>query len=84
MAESDTDGIGIVIELKYAADGDLDAACLAALDQIKQKRYDEQLIDDGMETILKYGIACYKKIPDKYSCTVSIVLSSATGPITIS
>ena len=61
MAESDTDGIGIVIELKYAADGDLDAACLAALDQIKQKRYDEQLIDDGMETILKYGIACYKK-----------------------
>ena len=61
MAESDTDGIGIVIELKYAADGDLDAACLAALDQIKQKRYDEQLIDDGMESILKYGIACYKK-----------------------
>lgn len=61
MAESDTDGIGIVIELKYAADGDLDAACMAALDQIKQKRYDEQLIDDGMETILKYGIACYKK-----------------------
>ena len=61
MAESNTDGIGIVIELKYAADGDLDAACLAALDQIKQKRYDEQLIDDGMESILKYGIACYKK-----------------------
>ena len=61
MAESDTDGIGIVIELKYAADGNLDAACMAALDQIKQKRYDEQLIDDGMETILKYGIACYKK-----------------------
>lgn len=61
MAESDTDGIGIVIELKYAADGDLDAACMAALDQIKQKRYDEQLIDDGIETILKYGIACYKK-----------------------
>lgn len=61
MAESDTDGIGIVIELKYAADGDLDAACMAALDQIRQKRYDEQLIDDGMETILKYGIACYKK-----------------------
>ena len=72
MAENDTDGIGIVIELKYAADGDLDAACMAALDQIKQKRYDEQLIDDGMETILKYGIACYKK-----RCRVMLDTSTA-------
>ena len=31
------------------------------MEQIDLKRYDEQLIDDGMETILKYGVACYKK-----------------------
>ena len=61
MAEIDTEGIGIVIELKYADDGDLDGACRTALEQIETKRYAEQLLDDGMETILKYGIACYKK-----------------------
>ena len=61
MAEIDTEGIGIVIELKYADNGDLDAACRKAMEQIDLKRYDEQLIDDGMETILKYGVACYKK-----------------------
>ena len=61
MAEVDTEGVGIVIELKYADDGDLEAACRTALEQIEGKRYEEQLIDDGMETILKYGIACHKK-----------------------
>ena len=61
MGESETEGIGIVIELKYADNGDLDAACRKAMEQIDLKRYDEQLIDDGMETILKYGVACYKK-----------------------
>ena len=61
MAEIDTEGIGILIELKYADNGDLDAACRKAMEQIDLKRYDEQLIDDGMETILKYGVACYKK-----------------------
>ena len=32
-----------------------------ALRQIEKKRYDEQLREEGMEKILKYGIACYKK-----------------------
>lgn len=52
---------GILIELKYAEDGDLDAACGKALAQIEEKHYADALLDDGMEQILKYGIACYKK-----------------------
>ncbi len=52
-------GIGIVIELKY--DSNLDRGCRDALDQIEKRRYAEELLNDGMETILKYGIGCYKK-----------------------
>ncbi len=29
--------------------------------QIRERNYEEKLIDDGMKTIYKYGIACYKK-----------------------
>lgn len=52
---------GIVIEMKYADNGDLDCACTQAMKQIEEMRYDAKLIDDGMRTIIKYGIACYKK-----------------------
>ncbi len=52
-------GIGIVIELKY--DRDLGQGCKDALSQIEEKRYAEELQNEGMETILKYGISCYKK-----------------------
>lgn len=54
-------GIGIVIEVKYAENNSLDAACQEALSQIEKNRYEETLIEDGMTTIFKYGIACYKK-----------------------
>ena len=53
--------IGIVIEMKYAQDGNLEAACLDALRQIEDKRYEARLKEDGMRNIIKYGIACYKK-----------------------
>lgn len=53
--------IGIIIELKYAENAQFDAACRKALKQIEDRNYDELLIDDGMKTIYKYGIACYKK-----------------------
>ncbi len=53
--------IGIVIELKYAENAAFDDACREALQQIEDKNYAETLIDDGMKTIYKYGIACYKK-----------------------
>ncbi|WP_285825103.1 AAA family ATPase [Schaedlerella arabinosiphila] len=61
LAEPDTGDIGIIIEVKYAHDGDLDAACKEALKQIEYTRYEEDLEDDGVDNILKYGIACYKK-----------------------
>ena len=61
LAEPDTGDMGIIIEVKYAHDGDLDAACKEALRQIEYTRYEDELEDDGVENILKYGIACYKK-----------------------
>ena len=51
---------GIVIELKYAEDGNMDAACEKALQQIEDRDYAAKLKDDGMRNIIKYGIACYK------------------------
>ena len=61
LVEPDIGDMGIIIEVKYAHDGDLDGACKAALKQIKNTRYEDDLSDDGVENILKYGIACYKK-----------------------
>ena len=53
--------IGIIIEFKYAEDAAFDKGCREALKQINDRKYEEMLIDDGMTTIHKYGIACYKK-----------------------
>lgn len=54
--------LGIVIEVKYAKEfKGLDAACNAAMAQIKQKRYDETLRDEGRCDILAYGIAFCRK-----------------------
>ena len=61
LVEIEDEDIGIVIEVKYADNGDLEAACREAVEQIEIKDYDEQLRDNGMERILKYGVACYKK-----------------------
>ena len=52
---------GIVIELKYAEDGDMDAACSRALEQIEEKEYVYKLRQDGMRNFIRYGIACFKK-----------------------
>ena len=53
---------GIVIEVKYAKEMiSLDAACEAAMAQIKEKRYDEALRDEGRCDILAYGIAFCRK-----------------------
>lgn len=54
--------LGIVIEVKYAKEfKGLDAVCDAAMAQIKQKRYDETLRDEGRCDILAYGIAFCRK-----------------------
>lgn len=54
--------VGIVIELKYARSfKELDQACERALEQIRDRRYDEALREDGRSEILAYGIAFWKK-----------------------
>ncbi|MDO5424716.1 MAG: AAA family ATPase [Eubacteriales bacterium] len=55
------DRIGIVIELKYAGNQNLEGQCTEALKQIEQNFYEARLVEDGMDRILKYGIAFYKK-----------------------
>ena len=53
---------GIIMELKYANSfNNLDQACERALEQIKDRRYDQALREDGRNEILAYGIAFYKK-----------------------
>ena len=53
---------GIVIEVKYAKEmKELDAACEAAMAQIRDKRYDETLRDEDRCDILAYGIAFCRK-----------------------
>ena len=53
---------GIIMELKYAHSfNDLDQACERAMEEIKDRRYDQVLREDGRNEILAYGIAFYKK-----------------------
>ena len=61
IVEDDETEFGIIIEVKYAENGELESTCRKALRQIKNCKYDEELRDDGIDKIMKYGIACYKK-----------------------
>ena len=61
LVEVPNNRTGIVIELKYAENGDMDAACSEALNQIEEKSYVYKLKQDGMRNFIKYGIACFKK-----------------------
>lgn len=61
LIETDDTAMGIVIEMKYAEDGNMQKAAEKALKQIESKQYEEALYDEGIEQILRYGIACYKK-----------------------
>ena len=62
MIEAEQARTGIIIEVKYAENiKTLDKACEKAIKQIKEKHYDQKLEEEGYETILNYGIACYKK-----------------------
>jgi len=53
--------IGIVIEVKYAENNDLNLECQNALKQINKLLYTSVLKEYEPTTIYKYGIACYKK-----------------------
>ena len=62
LIEPEDPDAGIVIEVKYAKEmKELDAECEAAMAQIKHKRYDEALRDEGRCDILAYGIAFCRK-----------------------
>ena len=62
LVETENSETVILIEVKYANDGNLDQACERALQQIEEKKYDEELRENGVDKILKYGIACYMKL----------------------
>lgn len=53
--------IGIIIELKFREDEKMEEGVDEALKQIEEKRYDEVFADEGYTTVIKYGMACYKK-----------------------
>ena len=62
LIEPEDPDAGIVIEVKYTKEmKELDAACEAAITQIKDKRYDETLRYEGRCDILAYGIAFCRK-----------------------
>lgn len=62
LIEPEDPDMGIIIEIKYAASiAILDEACEKAMEQIKTRRYDEKLRNDGREDIVAYGIAFCKK-----------------------
>ncbi len=42
-------------------DGRLDDACRGALEQIEHRRYEEELLEEGISHILKYGVAFREK-----------------------
>ena len=62
IVETDDPDAGIVVELKYTKNVDeLKAACQKALDQIRDRRYQEYLLNDDRKNIRLYGIAFCKK-----------------------
>ncbi len=61
LIETENSETAILIEVKYANDETLDEACERALKQIEEKKYDEIFRESGVDRVLKYGIACYKK-----------------------
>ena len=62
IVETDDPDSGIVVELKYTKEyKDMEQACQNALDQIKDRRYQEYLLNDGRNDIMLYGMAFCKK-----------------------
>lgn len=61
MIRIDDSDVGIIFEVKYAEEGQMERECQKALNQIKEKNYAENMRLDGVHTILKYGITCNKK-----------------------
>lgn len=62
IIRSEDPDAGIVLELKYTAEfQEMENACKKAAEQIRERRYDEVLRNEGRNDILAYGIAFCKK-----------------------
>ena len=62
LIEPDDPDAGIIIEVKYSPTfAGLDEACKKALEQVKTRRYDEKLRNEGRENLIAYGIAFNRK-----------------------
>ena len=62
LVETDDPDAGLVIEVKYSPTLEgLEDACTRAMAQIKARRYDERLRNDGRNDILAFGVAFWKK-----------------------
>lgn len=73
LIETENSETAILIEVKYANDRNLEQACEQALKQVEERKYDEELRENGIDNILKYGIACYMK-----RCRVKLAEKSYT------
>lgn len=62
VVETEDPDAGIVMELKYVKEASgLEKACEKVLIQIKDRKYEEYLKNDGRNNILLYGLAFCKK-----------------------
>ena len=62
LIEPENPDAGIIIEVKYSSSfTGLEKSCDTALMQIKERRYDEKLRNEGRNEILAYGISFCKK-----------------------
>lgn len=55
------DRVGMIIEMKYADDGDLEKGCAEALKQIEDRKYAVDLERKRLKKVLRYGMAFFKK-----------------------
>ena len=62
VCEYQTREIAVVIEIKIADTfRQLNSKCDEALQQIRDKRYAEELVDDCYQKVIRYGVAFYQK-----------------------
>ena len=61
VIETEDGETGIIIEIKYAHDGNLDQACQDALEQIENTNYIQELQKEGIQQISRYAMAFYLK-----------------------
>ena len=56
VIETEDGETGIIIEIKYAHDGNLDQACQDALEQIENTNYIQELQKEGIQQISRYAV----------------------------